>query len=856
MGSGSSKGGAAPSKPNERPTAPANTGSGTNSRQPPAASSSGATGGSDATCNGWYWFEIYFSNQPQPPALEEEDDNDDDDDEAPSGNTDGNSNQPPVSGSSEDAPAASADTPADASTTAPEEAAEETPAENPAAPPEPTPASEVTPPQPAPSAPPRPTLPSLKVTGVDLNVLSNGFLHYTSEYEFDDNRNNELIVRRGQEFTIKVELNREYKPKRETLILQFALKMEVGRPMEWSGTLITIPVGKEAFGFDWSANLKSSDKNSVTLTVRSPPVAPVGRYSLSVLVESKKSGMRAKFPQECVLYMLFNPWCEQDAVYMGDKAEREEYVLSDMGRIWRGTYKSSFGMKWNFGQFDQDVRDAVFMVFESFVQPDFRFCPIKVSRLLSHAINERVLFGNWSGNYEDGVSPSHWNGSVKILEEFKRTNESVRYGQCWVFSGVFTTFLRCLGIPARSVTNFRSAHDTDGSMTIDAFVDEDGEKIAGADSVWNFHVWNEAWMTRDDLDPGFGGWQAVDATPQELSQGLYMCGPAPVLAIKRGLVNIPFDGKFIFAEVNSDRVTWKVKTDPVYPSDPTMASYKRISTIKNGVGANISTQRVGVDDDYDNEKNREVLTPAYKFAEGSDEERAVVKSALGKGSLRMLYNKDEEEPEEEVKITVTNLEDVFIGQDFKVKIDVHNTSSEGRTLFLKAKIESCSYTGRILNTVKTDKMDQVVPGNSHMEMVIDVTLDDYDEKIDDEGLLSVFVMAHIEETSRAVSHQDEIRLKIPDLDVKAEVEKSEVSLTIEFTNPLRRPLTRCEFEIEAPKLVKPFTVKHSDLQPGEKMKKTISFKAKKPGKKAILVEFDSKELRNVTGSVKVEVKED
>ena len=34
-----------------------------------------------------------------------------------------------------------------------------------------------------------------------------------------------------------------------------------------------------------------------------------------------------------------------------------------------------------------------------------------------------------------------------------------------------------------------------------------------------FHVWNDAWMERKDLPAGFGGWQVLDATPQESSQG-------------------------------------------------------------------------------------------------------------------------------------------------------------------------------------------------------------------------------------------------------------------------------------------------------------------------------------------------
>lgn len=96
----------------------------------------------------------------------------------------------------------------------------------------------------------------------------------------------------------------------------------------------------------------------------------------------------------------------------------------------------------------------------------------------------------------------------------------------------------------------------------------------------NYHCWNECYMTRPDLPAGFGGWQVVDATPQETSdgtlslvkisanlqigkwrlkvfllrlfslKGLYRCGPASVQAIKHGEICYPFDAGFVFAEVS------------------------------------------------------------------------------------------------------------------------------------------------------------------------------------------------------------------------------------------------------------------------------------------------------------------
>ena len=81
-----------------------------------------------------------------------------------------------------------------------------------------------------------------------------------------------------------------------------------------------------------------------------------------------------------------------------------------------------------------------------------------------------------------------------------------------------------LGIPCRCITNYISAHDTDGSLSVDKFFDSDGDTLGTGsnsgrqDSVWNFHVWNEVWMRRHDLTESiYGGWQVIDSTPQEAS---------------------------------------------------------------------------------------------------------------------------------------------------------------------------------------------------------------------------------------------------------------------------------------------------------------------------------------------------
>lgn len=59
-------------------------------------------------------------------------------------------------------------------------------------------------------------------------------------------------------------------------------------------------------------------------------------------------------------------------------------------------------------------------------------------------------------------------------------------------------------------------------------------------------------MARPDLPSGFGGWQALDSTPQEESPqgGGYRAGPAPLKAVKEGN-SVPYDTNFVIAEVCS-----------------------------------------------------------------------------------------------------------------------------------------------------------------------------------------------------------------------------------------------------------------------------------------------------------------
>merc|ERR1711911_64452 len=74
-----------------------------------------------------------------------------------------------------------------------------------------------------------------------------------------------------------------------------------------------------------------------------------------------------------------------------------------------------------------------------------------------------VLQGNWSGDYRGGKAPTKWQGSMLILQSYWNTKRPVKYGQCWVFSGIVTTGTPAL--PRHLPAPFSSQHKQTFSVT-------------------------------------------------------------------------------------------------------------------------------------------------------------------------------------------------------------------------------------------------------------------------------------------------------------------------------------------------------------------------------------------------------
>lgn len=489
-----------------------------------------------------------------------------------------------------------------------------------------------------------------QVTSVDLRLRENSQRHHTNIYRQMSPSNPyslgpSLIARRGEWIYLHMLVRRPYDLARDRLRLEASFGQSASLDR---GTLIYTPLSKNLNSsstwnqavdpLKWAAQITQIRSSQLEARIWIPANCSIGIWRLKLSCKLVNSRELQTFSVRESLVVLFNAWSKDDTVYLHREDARQEYVLNEIGKVYMGSYQRPTGTRWQYGQFSEYVLPGMLMLLErTRLDVTQRGDVVKISRAISATMNSHddmgLLVGNWSGNYNDGVSPWSWSNSATIFERYVKSNgRPVKFGQCWVFGGLTTTALRTLGIPARTITNFVSAHDTDLSLTVDQFNSDRGEKISGinGDSIWNFHVWSDAWMLRDDLPPEYSGWQAIDATPQETSMGVYQLGPASVEAVKRGKVTFAYDVGFVYSEVNADVVTWRLDSRSPF-------QWRRTVAQTDHVGKTILTKQIGkLDDLRYGVADAEDITHQYKFRDGSRDERLSYNDASKLAGLDLI----------------------------------------------------------------------------------------------------------------------------------------------------------------------------------------------------------------------------
>ncbi|XP_063239972.1 annulin [Bacillus rossius redtenbacheri] len=687
----------------------------------------------------------------------------------------------------------------------------------------------------------------VSVKEVDLCLADNGPAHHTEQFELmERDKDPRLVVRRGQPFLVRITLSRPYDDRHDAMSFIFSLE-DAEKPNYGQGTMMAfplLPVGAEP-GEDWHAVLDGSQDNTVTVKITPSAGCIVGKWKFDIDTKVKNNGALSYSHKDCV-YLLYNPWCRLDQVFMEGEDLRAEYVLADTGLIWRGSYNRLRPSVWKYAQFEKDVLDCSLHLVAKIgkVALKVRSDPVKVSRALSAAVNSPddngAVMGNWSEDFGGGTAPTKWIGSMKILQQFYKNKKPVKYGQCWVFAGVLTTLCRALGIPSRPVTTYSAAHDTQSSLTVDFFVNDAGEVMEelNNDSIWNFHVWNEVWMDRPDLLPAgaYGGWQAIDATPQEISENMFRCGPASVTAVRQGEVQLSYDNAFVYSEVNADKVFWRYAG----PTQPLKLLRKDVL----GIGQLISTKAVG-------SWKRDDITLNYKYPEKSDEERAAMLKALRQSaSLFSRYYLNEDF--NDIQFNFELRDDIVIGSPFSVVVVMKNRNrTESHKVSVILRVDSVTYMGTVKDSVKKITEERLVNPGAVEEIRLDVSYDEYYSRLVDQCAFNIACLASVVGTNYEYFAQDDFRVRKPDIKFKLEgnaVQGQELSAVATIKNPLPIPLKKGQFLIEGPGLATQLKLKvpQTIAVEGEA---SVSFKMtpKFPGRATIIAKFTSKELEDVDG---------
>uniref|UniRef100_A0A3Q2Z2D1 protein-glutamine gamma-glutamyltransferase n=1 Tax=Hippocampus comes TaxID=109280 RepID=A0A3Q2Z2D1_HIPCM len=609
---------------------------------------------------------------------------------------------------------------------------------------------------------------SLRVVEVntcrDINMPKHRTQAYDTEY---------LVIRRGQEFVLRVTFSRPVTPRDK-----FKLEFLIGA---------SEPVSEATFGTRrrgrWPGRIVESQGSWLLLGITPQADTIVGKFRMYVTIVTTRGLQRTKRDPDTDCYILFNCWNSEDSVYYPDDEGRQEYVLSDVGAIYMGSKETLLSRDWVFGQFDRGILDACIYILDASRMPiRNRGDAIKMVRKGSALINSQdedgVLVGNWSENFSGGTAPTLWTGSVNILLQYANTGSPVRYGQCWVFAGVFNTFLRCLGIPARVISNFNSAHDNNGNLKIELIFKSDGsaDERNTHDSIWNYHCWNEVYMKRPDLPPRLSGWQVVDATPQETSDGLYRCGPASVLAIKEGQVGHSYDAPFIFAEVNSD---------VHYLTRDKYGNVISVYVDKTLVGRGLFTKHILAD-------TPDEVTSTYKHPEGDG---VAVPSAATSPGPTQTYPRIKAFhlcPEGQVEL----------GKDVDLVVEFQSKSDTAQTVKALVTCAVIFYTGVLSNRFKSEAVEitkaQVDDSLAAERVVVKTRAQDYLKKLGFQRFLCFTGRFWTRRSGRAKREADAGALAAPQVSGIQAVGQ-DMFVNVSFVNTFTFPLHNITLAIEGPR---------------------------------------------------------
>ncbi|RUS79095.1 hypothetical protein EGW08_013148 [Elysia chlorotica] len=197
------------------------------------------------------------------------------------------------------------------------------------------------------------------------------------------------------------------------------------------------------------------------------------------------------------------------------------------------------------------------------------------------------------------------------------------------------------------------------------------------------------------------------------------------------------------------------------------------------------------------------ITHLYKHKDGSEEERAALQLAVGRGLGAKIF-----ETPGGVGVELVKPEGAMIGTDFLFTAIFSNSSKDRQRLTnVSLGVFPIDYRGERLGWDKVAyvKMDEVVlgPGESR-RFELPVPQRSYQQLCDKSMSLLLRAAAKVDNQDKPVSKMEKFILSVPDLKLEVpggvdRVRRGQAfTVTVAVNNPLSRPLTACRLQLTGP----------------------------------------------------------
>jgi len=654
----------------------------------------------------------------------------------------------------------------------------------------------------------------LTITRVDVDD-TYAKTHYTENYKLLDTH---IISRRGFPLSFTVTLSDDLPAGKNFIVSTKSDKLHL-TPTTTAG---------------------ASGSHTATLVIATESTAPIGNFTLTVSLDN------AIFVVVKPWIVIFNPYNTADDVYFPDQPKLSEYIQNDYGLVYRGSTNDHSSTKWFYGQFQPETLISAMFVLTQFNgdASDVR----SLSRFLTYAStyqskNPRgILWGNWGSNFNGGKAPWYWQGSDEVFRTYiQQSFTPVKYGQCWVFGGVLNALLRSLGIPSRHLTTFESAHESPENgkyiHEITMIYNSNGKLIQRKGSIWNFHSWNDAWFNRPDVNGG-NGWQAVDATPQEQSDGLMQMGPYPLFSVKNFDDSAPWDTPFVISEVAAKIHNFVQKCDDS--------------------GNNCGLEDMGIDPDQHSGTlivtnpvdNINDITSDYKLPDH------IALSRIPK-KLKKLWRVTEGDDEVSMFIEATN--ERGFGKPIQVTGMFFGSGDADEVVDADIHCYYTDYTGAIYSNFRNFTFTAYLSAGNNYTDAFDRVLDDflYDIPIDTSFFFTMY--ATVRSTGDILADSATLSLSLPSLNVTAPpviYVGTQAPYSLTFVNPLAHSLTSVVVRIRTIGMGDDVTLTIDTVAPGGSINinRQLLASANAVGDQSIMAALFCDQFDYLDGSTSVQVR--